>query len=125
MILGAGKPSRQGRLFLFVLASLCWGCSPKLTAVPPAAPPLSREILGYGVVTASYTKVLDEPDAGSVVLGYVREKTILKVLERRLIKEGDTFAGWVLIDGGYRGWLPESAIAIYDNEGKAETAAGR
>jgi hypothetical protein len=125
MILGADKPSRQGRVFLFILIFLCWGCSPKLTIIPPAASPLSRDILGYGVVTASYIRVLDEPNAGGVVLGYVREKTILKVLERRLIKEGDTFAGWILIDGSYRGWLPESALVIYDNEGKAETAAGR
>ncbi|MDR1306939.1 MAG: hypothetical protein LBK74_05150 [Treponema sp.] len=125
MILGAGTPSRQGRFFLFILASLCWGCSPKLTAVPPAAPPLSRDILGYGVVTASYIRVLDEPNAGGVALGYVREKTILQVLERRLIKEGDAFVCWVLIDGSYQGWLPESAIVIYDNEGRAETAAGR
>ncbi|MDR2663608.1 MAG: hypothetical protein LBC31_11490 [Treponema sp.] len=125
MILGAEKPSRQGRFLLVILASLCWGCSPKLTAVPPAAAPLSREILGYGVVTASYTRVLDEPDAGGVALGYVREKTILRVLERRLIKEGDAFTSWILIDGSYRGWLPESALVIYDNEGKAETAAGR
>jgi hypothetical protein len=75
------------------------------------------------VVTASYTRILDEPSAGGVALGYVRGRTILLVLENRLIQRDDSFANWVLVDGDYRGWLPLEEIAIYDNEGKAKTAA--
>jgi hypothetical protein len=29
----------------------------------------------------------------------------------------------VLVEGTFQGWLPESVIDIYDNEGKAATAA--
>jgi hypothetical protein len=87
--------------------------------------PLSRDVLGYGVITASYTRVLDEPSNNGVALGYVRERTILKVLERRLIRGGDNNGYWVLTEGNYQGWLPESVITIYDNQGKAQTAAAQ
>jgi hypothetical protein len=80
-------------------------------------------VLGYGVVITSYTQVLTEPSHDGVSLGYVREKTILTILERRLIKEGETQQYWVLTEGIYRGWLPESVIKLYDNESKAQTAA--
>jgi hypothetical protein len=88
-------------------------------------PPLSRDILGYGVITVSYTRVLDEPSNNGVALGYVRERTILKVLERRLVRGGDNDGYWVLTEGTYQGWLPASVITIYDNQGKAETAAAQ
>jgi hypothetical protein len=107
----------------FILVCLCWGCSPKTAIDPPVMSPLSRDVLGYGVITASYTRVLDEPSNNGVALGYVRERTILKVLERRLIRGGDNAGYWVLTEGNYRGWLPESVIIIYDNQGKAQTAA--
>ena len=101
------------------------GCAPKGEIDPPLTPPLSRSVLGYGVVTASYTRVMDEPNRGGVALGYVREKTILTVLERRLIKEGEIQEYWVFTEGNYRGWLPESVIILYDSESKAQTAASR
>ena len=110
-------------LLLFVFAFL--GCTPKAEINPPVTPPLSRSVLGYGVVTASYTRVYNEPSLDGVSLGYVREKTILAVLERRLIKEGETQQFWVLTEGNYRGWLPESVIKLYDSEGKAQTAVSQ
>ena len=101
------------------------GCAPKADINPPVTQPLSRSILGYGVVTASYTRVFNEPSFDGVSLGYVREKTILAVLERRLIKDGETQQFWVLTEGNYRGWLPESVVKLYENEGKAQTAASQ
>jgi hypothetical protein len=99
------------------------GCSPEAEIDPPVTPLLSRDVLGYGVVSASYTRVLDEPANNGVALGYVRERTILRVLERRLVRNGESSGYWLLTEGTYRGWLPESVIDIYDNEGKAQTAA--
>ena len=99
------------------------GCAPKKEIEPPVTPPLSRSVLGYGVVTASYTRVFNEPNNNGVSLGFVREKAILTVLERRLIKEGDTLQYWFLTEGNYRGWIPESVIKLYETKGKAQTAA--
>jgi hypothetical protein len=66
---------------------------------------------------------MDEPRKNGVTLGYVREKTIVTVLERRIIREEDTLQYWMLIEGNYRGWLPEQVLVIYDNLEKAQTAA--
>jgi len=107
--------------FTFVIA----GCSQKKDIDPPVTPPLSRDILGYGVVTSSYSQILNEPSNDGVSLGFIREKSIVAVLERRLIKEGEEMQYWVLVEGNYRGWLPESVIKLYDNEGKAHTAASQ
>ena len=101
------------------------GCAPKSEIDPPVTQPLSRLVLGYGVVTVSYTRIYNEPSFDGVSLGYVREKTILAVLERRLIREGETQEFWVLTEGNYKGWLPESVIKLYENEGKAQTAASQ
>ena len=112
-------------IILIILLFGIPACSPKEDIAPPVTPVLSRDIIGYGVVTVSYTKVFNEPGNDGVSLGFVREKTIVTVLERRLVKEGGAQEYWVLTEGNYRGWLPESVIKLYDNEGKAQTAASR
>jgi hypothetical protein len=111
-------------ILLFIIIGIP-GCAPKSEIEPPVTPPLSRSVLGHGVVTVSYTRIYNEPSFDGVSLGYVREKTILAVLERRLIREGETQQFWVLTEGNYRGWLPESVIKLYENEGKAQTAASQ
>jgi len=125
MILGRSKQYRQGLTVVFALSLFCAACTPRAEITPPAVPPLSRSVLGYGVVSVSYTQVMDEPSKNGVTLGYVREKTILTVLERRLVKEEDTQQYWMLTEGTYRGWLPDSALVVYDNPEKAQTAAGQ
>ena len=115
-------------LTLIILLFSAFGipcCTPKTEIPPPVAPVLSREILGFGVVTASYTQVLNEPGNNGISLGLIREKTIVTVLERRMVKEGENQQFWVLTEGVYRGWLPESVIKLYDNESKARTATSQ
>ena len=107
------------------------GCSPRARVDIPSTPPLSRSVLGYGVVNAAYIRVLDEPDQNGVTLGFVREKTVLTILERRLVKSGDTLESWILTEGTNSGsevsggWLPESVIKLYDNFDRAQTAASQ
>ncbi|MCL1815075.1 MAG: hypothetical protein FWG27_04570 [Treponema sp.] len=125
IISGSKKQRCYAKEAAFFLLFAMMGCTPRAEIDPPSTSPFSRSVIGYAVVTVSYTRVLDEPSLDSVALGYVREKTILTVLERRLINEGDTRQYWVFTEGIYRGWLPESVIALYDNEGKAQTAASR
>ena len=90
---------------------------------PPSTPPLSRNVVGYGVVTASYTHILDKPDATGVSLGYFRKGTIVKVLERRSISNGTGADIWLLVAGSESGWLKEEFLEVYPNEAKAKTAA--
>jgi hypothetical protein len=112
-------------VLLCAAAIFLQACSPSTdqTPLPPATPPLSRSVVGYGVVTDSYTRVLNEPSLDGVALGYVRQGTILRVLEKRLVAKQEAPEYWVLIEGDYQGWLPLEVIAIYDSEGKARTAA--
>jgi hypothetical protein len=79
--------------------------------------------MGYAVITASYVRVVDEPDSG-VPLGYLRSGSIVQVLERRRVNVKNDAESWVLVEGDYRGWLREDLTRIYDNEAQAETAAG-
>jgi hypothetical protein len=104
----------------------CGGEGEEKPIVVPSSPLLSREFIGYGVITVSYTHVLDRPQNGAASQGYVRQGSIVKVLERRLVQEdGEAGMPWVFIDGGgSQGWLEEGAMQIYDNESQAKTAAG-
>ena len=105
---------------------LCWGifgCLPNADINPPSSPPLSRPVIGYGVVTAPYTRLLDEPSHDAVTLGFVRERTVLTILERTLVQDGDTLNYWVYAEGEYQGWFPETEIRLFDNQYKAQTAA--
>ncbi|MDR2049425.1 MAG: hypothetical protein LBP69_08205 [Treponema sp.] len=107
---------------LFALSA----CSPgeRSIADPPSSPPLSRPVIGYGVVNVSYTRIMNEPGPDGVSLGYVRERTVLTILERRLVQNGETPEHWLRVESGYFGWLPEKVVDIYDTGEKAATAAG-
>jgi hypothetical protein len=105
------------------MAGFLLSCSPRTVPVPPATPVLARSVIGYGVVTVSYARVLTEPGPEGIVLGYVRAGTILRALERRLVQNGETVGYWILIDGEYKGWLPQEELAVYNSEERAETAA--
>lgn len=101
-------------------------CSPAEHSIPdpPLTSPLSRPAIGYGVVNVSYTRIMNEPGENGVSLGYVREKTVLRILERKLIQSGENPEYWVRVERDYSGWLPEKVIDIYDTEEKANTASG-
>ncbi|MDR2144499.1 MAG: hypothetical protein LBP29_09035 [Treponema sp.] len=114
------------KFFFLLLLFLLAACSPhdRNISDPPATPPLSRDLIGYGVVNVSYTRVMKEPNPDSVSLGYVREKTVVRILERRLVRNGETVEYWVRVEQDYSGWLPEKVVDIYDTGEKADTAAG-
>ncbi|MFP3089798.1 hypothetical protein LQZ21_05670 [Treponema sp. TIM-1] len=118
---------KPGLLF-FILLSLivldsCNRGSGDAALIPPPTPPLSRDVLGYGVVNVSYIQVVKEPVPGSESLGYLRRSSLVRVLERKTVDYRGDFESWVLVEGNYRGWLREAMIRIYDNEAQAKTAA--
>jgi len=113
---------------LFLPALLLAACAPREESIarPPETPPLSREVvgeepvIGYGVVNASYTHLRSEPGENGVSLGYVRMGSIVKLLERRLMANDES---WVFAEGEFSGWLPETELSIFESEDKAKTAA--
>jgi hypothetical protein len=122
-------------LVLVVLAHLSCYKNEEIRLDPPAVPPLSREEIGYGVITAPYTHVVDKPDSQGFSLGYLRRGSVVRVLERR---NGGTAASrsavtvpesWVLVEarGGAmpdsQGWLQELVIELYPTKAQALTAS--
>jgi hypothetical protein len=97
--------------------------SPDKTILPPATPPLSRPVIGYGVISVSYTHVVSEPSPLGFSLGYLRKSALVEVLERRLVNNDDVTESWVFVGGSSQGWLKEDVIQVYDSEAKARTAA--
>lgn len=90
---------------------------------PPPSPLLSRSQVGYAVVTVSYIHILDTPDPAAVSLGYLRQGSIVDVLERRSVRTGDSPVSWLLIKGTQEGWLQESHVMVYNTRAQAETAS--
>jgi hypothetical protein len=123
-------PPGQAALIV-VFALLFLSCIPDFpgrntggpAVVPPASPPLSRPVLGYGVIGVTYTRVTAEPSQAALSLGYFRRGAVVEVVERRSVSRGEFAESWVFVEGAYRGWLPEDAVQIYDNEARAKTAA--
>ena len=110
---------------LFCLPALC-ACVAKREespVIPPVTPPLSREYIGFGVITASFTHITYDPGEDSPSLGYLRRGSLVRVLRRQIIKTSGGFVSWVLTEGSQQGWLKEEVIDIYDSERKAKTAA--
>jgi hypothetical protein len=97
--------------------------SPVIQVIPPVTSPLSRDYIGFGVITASFTHVTADPFDGSSSLGYLRRGTLVRVLRRQTIKTNNDFMTWIFIDGPVQGWLKEEVVAIYDNESQAITAS--
>ncbi|MDR3173351.1 MAG: hypothetical protein LBU19_03795 [Treponema sp.] len=134
-----GRSRRQGLihfpLFRGILITLLFlfscGQKEEIRLVPPAAAPLSREEIGYGVVNVSYTHVADEPGSQGLSLGYLRRGSVVRILERRVPgrEAGPVLPEtWVRVEGrdaGFDalGWLPESVVNIYPTEAQAHTAS--
>ena len=112
-------------ILLFFLAA-CSGKKEETPVIPPLTSPLSGSFVGYGVVNVSYTRVTAQPEddaAGAASPGYLRRGSVVRILQRRLVKNQEKLDPWVLVDGSSTGWLRESQVDIYDSEGQARTAS--
>ena len=126
-------------LFLFIFGALCFS-SCKLNkeekpVIPPLTSPLTRDYIGFGVITASFTHINEDPAEDSRSLGYIRRGSLVRIIRRQVIKTQDAYVSWVLTDGKFdeagqsefkspaQGWLKEDVMEIYDNESQARTAS--
>jgi hypothetical protein len=109
-------------LILFLFAS-CIEKKEVKPVSPPLTFPLSQMHIGYGVVNVSYTRVTSSTEETSSSPGYLRLGSVVRIIERRLVRQEGKTETWVLIEGNTRGWLRESLVDIYDNEKQARTAS--
>jgi hypothetical protein len=80
-------------------------------------------VIGYGVISSSYTQVLNEPSPESVSLGYLRRGAVVEILERRIISFREKTEPWIRVNNVYRGWIKEEGVQIYVHEAQAMTAS--
>ena len=121
-----GVSSCLGQGLVCIVILLLGSCrrSPEtLSLIPPPSPPLSRSVIGYGVISSSYTQVLNEPSPESVSLGYLRRGAVVEILERRIINVRQAPEPWIRVNQVYRGWIKEEGVQIYLNEAQAVTAS--
>jgi hypothetical protein len=108
---------------LFIALGSCGRNKTEAAIIPPPTAPLSREVIGFGVINVSYIHVTGAPENGGSSPGYLRRGSVVQVIERRVVTNGVLSESWVLVDGSHRGWVKENLVDIYDNEGRARTAA--
>lgn len=115
-----------GQLCLLLFAAFLFSCSSNRDegpVIPPVTSPLSRDYIGFGVITTSFTHVNEDPAENSRSLGYLRRGSLVRIIRRQVIKTQEGFVSWVLTDGNHQGWLKEEVMDIYNNESQARTAS--
>jgi hypothetical protein len=127
------KYGKRFSVFVILIISLVSSCdrsSRDLFVTPPASNPLTRNYVGYGVVTVSFTHLLSEPAPTSSSEGHLRRGTVLRVIERRQVTNQGNSQSWVLAETDYlppaaisRGWLLETNVQIFDRQSRALTAS--
>ena len=117
-------------IIIFCSLSLidCNGKKEDGPVIPPVTSPLSRDYIGFGVITASFTHLTADTVDGSPSIGYLRRGSLVRIIKRQTIKTENNFVSWVLTDGtaddiNTGGWLKEEVMDIYDNESQAKTAS--
>jgi hypothetical protein len=116
---------RQVILAAFISLTLS-ACNPgrgEKPVAPPLTFPLTQSYIGYGVVNVSYTRLSAGIEENSSSAGYLRQGSVVRVIERRLARNEEKPETWVLVAGTAKGWLKESLLDIYGNESQAVTAA--
>jgi len=121
--------------------SACKANKEEKPVIPPVTSPLTREYIGFGVITSSFTHITEDPAEDSRSLGYLRRGSLVRIIRRQIIKTQDEYVSWVLADGKQDeseddklsapgtaklpapGWLKEDVMEIYDSESKARTAS--
>lgn len=79
---------------------------------------LAPDVL-WAVVIDPYAAFRAETDWAGEVLGHCRKGDILEVKGSAVFNDVED---WYYFDGG---WLPETAVSIYSNRFKAQTAVGQ
>ncbi|MDR0322863.1 MAG: hypothetical protein LBI12_00280 [Treponema sp.] len=115
-----------GQLLIILCISVLCACRIRKEegpVLPPVTSPLSRNYIGFGVITESFTHITADPAEGSPSIGYLRRGSLVKIVRRQTIKNNSGFVSWVLIDDSHPGWLKEEVMDIYDMESQARTAS--
>ena len=110
-------------IFALALTTACTGRRNDTPVLPPETAPLSQSYVGYGVINVLYTRLSVETTAASPAAGHARIGTVVRIHERRLVRDGAATESWLLIEGDSKGWIREELVSVYANISQARTAA--
>ncbi|MCL2192554.1 MAG: hypothetical protein FWB78_04060 [Treponema sp.] len=110
-------------VLILLLAVACTGRRNETPVLPPETSPLSQTYIGYGVVNVLYTRLSVEATAISAASGHARMGTVVRIHERRLIRDGARTESWLLVEEDTKGWILEELVDVYANEQQARTAS--
>ncbi|MCL2599833.1 MAG: hypothetical protein FWD88_01435 [Treponema sp.] len=111
-----------GTVFILMFAAACLERN-ETKVLPPETAPLSHDYVGYGVINVMYTRLSMETTADSAASGHARMGTVVRIHERRLVREGGRNESWLLVEGESRGWIREELVNVYTNISQARTAS--
>ncbi|MBR2461683.1 MAG: hypothetical protein IKB33_00980 [Spirochaetaceae bacterium] len=96
------------------------GCSKKAGIIDLSQAPLLPVDSQWGVVIDPYAIYRKEPNLSAPVAGYGRRGAVQEIVGQRIVTEEKKQVIWYQFSSG---WLPETAIQVYSNELKAQSAA--
>jgi len=108
---------------VLLLAVACTGRRNETAVLPPETSPLSQSFVGYGVINVLHTRLSVEMIADSLASGHSRMGTVVRIHERRLVRDGERTESWLLVEEETKGWILEDFVDVYTNESQAQTAA--
>ncbi|MFP4372945.1 MAG: SH3 domain-containing protein [Spirochaetaceae bacterium] len=91
----------------------------------PTTPVLSFRA-GWAVVEAGYTRILEQPDPDSDIVGHARRGAMLEILSTTNYTErvGDETDFWYQIrSDDFSGWVFGPSVALYDSRRRALNAS--
>lgn len=112
--------------FFLLLCSLFFcnltlsGCSKRAGIIDLSQAPLLPVDSQWAVVIDPYAIYRKEPNLSATVAGYGRRGAIQEIVGQRIVREEKKQVIWYQFSSG---WLPETAIKVYSNELKAQSAA--
>lgn len=113
---------------LAVLALAMFGCSESERVEQVELP--TTQVLsfraGWAVVESPYTRILEQPDPASAIVGHARRGTVLEIVSKtnytERTDEGTDF--WYRIRSqDFSGWIFGSALELYNTRERASNAA--
>ena len=108
-------------LSILLLLSSCRPEKEPVSLEVPPTPVLTSKAV-WGLVNLPYLKILAEADPVAEVTGLLREDDLVEILSKKGLEDGTVY--WLEVQSEKEtGWVPESALDVYDSRAQALTAS--
>ncbi|MDR2481447.1 MAG: hypothetical protein LBD07_04030 [Spirochaetaceae bacterium] len=88
-------------------------------------PPLSRSVIGYGLITSGYSRLYDMRGEDKKSIGLLRKGSVVEIIERWPVIQENKTESWLFVRGTYSGWIREKELEVYDTLIQAQTASSK